>query len=205
MPKETLFTNINGKQYYNIIPGIGVGDIKLGADFYDFIKLYPKYDEIDEYQNHKYENEYYYFYYKKGLCVFFIDDVLDRIFLYSGIKGGYEEGRFSKFNGILKPNISLSSKFEEVKSVFGKPKGSGGLSLVDIPSKWIAYTGISFFFVRDTDEMIYMNIRPIKLKELITDLEILQTQIKNEGLSDSELSRIEDRVEEINKKIKALE
>ncbi|MGD1840974.1 MAG: hypothetical protein ACFB0B_08780 [Thermonemataceae bacterium] len=135
--------------------GVGAGGVLLGMNADEVISTLG-----NDYQKESFEEEklFYLSYYKQGIAVAFTNNLVDVIFLYSGLVGGYETGQFQRFECQIAPSITMDATYEEVIDVFGQPLKEGDLSGADIPSKWLHYEGIGFNFVIESGQIIYISI-----------------------------------------------
>ncbi len=135
--------------------GVGIGDVVLGKEENEIIEILG-----DEYEKSVYEGEdlHYLCFYELGISTCFQGNILNSIFIYSGLKGGCETGKFKRFEGIIDGKITMDSNYQEVMLHFGKPMDQGEYDFPPIPSQWISYDGIAFDFIIETGEIIFMTI-----------------------------------------------
>ncbi|MEM9981400.1 MAG: hypothetical protein AAF734_02815 [Bacteroidota bacterium] len=135
--------------------GVRAGGVSLGMNADKVIGILG-----NDYHKESFEEEklFYLSYYKQGIAVAFTNHLVDTIFLYSGIVGGYETGQFQRFECQIAPSITMDATYEEVINVFGPPLKEGHLSGADIPSKWLHYEGVGFDFVIESGQIIYISI-----------------------------------------------
>jgi len=138
-----------------VSPGAGAGPLKLGMYRNDVDKLLGGPEEVSVFDK---GDQIYYHYYTKGLSVLFAPVRVKVIFVYSGIPGGYEDGRFSPFPGYTSKDITLRSSIKEVKGKYGNPVSKTVLKEAPIPSIILHYAGVDFEFVKDSGKLIYMAI-----------------------------------------------
>ncbi len=149
-----------------IIPGVGIREVRLGETADKVVRSMGRPDEISESADGE---SFYYSYFARGISILFDKKgALLRartIFIYSGLEGGYDKPVFKKYRGTTSESISVDSRYNEVVRAYGKPDEKGELSLIPIPSKWIAYKarGMGFSFRHDNGRMIYLYVmRPEK-------------------------------------------
>lgn len=139
-----------------IIPGVGAGDLRLGMTQVEVIKVMGEPEKVSTFPS---QDCYYYNYLTKGVSVLFKPDRVTTLFLYSGIRGGYEKGDYAPYAGITNNGITVKSNYIDVLNAYGAPLKEGKLSSAPIPSKWISFNGISFSFIIETDQLIYLTVK----------------------------------------------
>jgi hypothetical protein len=148
-----------------IFPGLGVKGVSIGCTMEEIEDMWGGPDEILEFRGDpmairlsEQADCVFYNYLSKGLSIRFVFKKLDAIFLYSGIQGGYEQGKFGKFDGITPEGITLDSSYGQTIHAYGYPDEKGTLEYAPIPSKSITYysRGIEFEFVKALDKMVHL-------------------------------------------------
>lgn len=107
----------------------------------------------------------YHSHFQLGLSLAFERDAarifrLATVFIYSGVRGGYESGRHQRFRGFpdAPPAEVKFPAMREVLAARGAPLKRGALSFAPIPSTWLDYSVMSLDFVTETGELIYMSV-----------------------------------------------
>lgn len=139
-----------------ISPGVGVGPLKLEMQRAQVDRLLGGPEGVNVFDNGQ---EIYYHYYTKGISILFTPSRAKAIFLYSGIPGGFEDGRFGPFPGYTSKDINLKSTKKEILAKYGKPLLT--LEQNDAPitaTSVLEYAGISFECVQDTGRIIFIRI-----------------------------------------------
>jgi len=174
------FSNILGKKnkhtkeeehLVKIIPGIGVGNIRLGMSFKDITRQFGEPEKISKFEEGR---QIYYIYYSKGIQIFFENKKIKTIILLSGLKGDMEVSSYKSFPGITDRGITMRSTYKDIINAYGKPNKVTDFNNLKIPSQRITYDGITFNFVMKTKQLLNINI--ITAEKLTTEEDIISKE-----------------------------
>ena len=165
-----------------IIPGIGVGNIRLGMSFKDITRQFGEPEKISIFED---ITQIYYIYYSKGIQIFFENKKIKSIILLSGLKEHDEASSYKPFPGITDRGITMRSTYKDIINAYGKPKKVADFNSFKIPSQRITYDGISFNFVMKTKKLLNINIitaEKLTTEEDITRKEPIKVPSKKPGI-----------------------
>lgn len=176
-----------------IKPGEGIGELKLGMSKSEIIKILGEPDEQNDPKN-------YLSYYEKGICFMLFSNRVKTIFLYSGRKGGYEDGTFKCFNGSLNEGIGFDTRYETVIKDFGAADEAADLTSAPIPAKYVSYnSGISFDFIEKTGEIITITI--VEKKQPLTPVDFSSINLPND--KDNKIALVQKKLIQLQKMVKS--
>jgi hypothetical protein len=140
-----------------IVPGEGVGEISLGMTVEQATRILGGAEDRKEFDDGR---SVFLNYQRTGISLRFNDGQAAVIFVYSGRKGGYTTGEFSRFHGELPRGLDFDSPYDDVIRAFGVPKESGEFSYAPIPSQWLSYgsLGIGFDFIKQDGRIISVHV-----------------------------------------------
>lgn len=135
-------------------PGEGIGAARIGMTRAALVAALGKPDKVSA----KGSGEYMYFA-GGGLQVSLDAGKVRGAFAFSGVAGGYEKAT-RRFDVRAPKGIGFDATPDQVVAALGVPEARGELTHAPIPSRWIAYAGISFEFVKATGKMISISVTP---------------------------------------------
>jgi hypothetical protein len=104
-------------------------------------------------------------YHQSGISIRLSNEgTVTTVFLYSGIKGGYETGEYRCYKGGLPAGLTFESRYNDVVRVLASHYKTNRLDLAPVPSRSIDYEdlGLRFDFVIRTDKLIFLTLTPPK-------------------------------------------
>lgn len=144
-----------------LTPGEGLGPLSLGMPEAKITALLGPPDERSVFEDGA---MVYLNYHGKGMSLKLDQDRLCSLFVYSGKKGGYEDGKFRTFAGQLPTGVSWKSTEQDIVRLLGEPEKSGEMTYAPIPTRWLHYgsRGVGFDFIIKTGELFEMNVSAAK-------------------------------------------
>ena len=139
-------------------PGESIGAVKLGMTKAELVGAIGAPESSSA---HDATHEYVH-YAGGGLQVSIEAGKVKGIFAFSGIAGGYEKAT-KRFDARAPKGVTLDATYDQVVASLGKPDKEGELTHAPIPSKWIAYAGMSFEFVKASGKMISISVQSAPL------------------------------------------
>lgn len=137
-----------------IVPGEGVGNVDFGMSPEAVKRRLGPPGREDTFPG---DNQTYCSWPDLGLSAQFTGASLTSLFLYSGVKGGYETRDYQPFPGRTREGLTVRSGLDQVLAVYGTPEEQGDLPDAPIPARWFTYReGIGFMVVQDSNAMIQM-------------------------------------------------
>ncbi len=141
-----------------IIAGFGIENLNLGMSIEQIVNNWGEPEEISSYD----DETIYYVWYQKGICCCFSKEhLIEGIFFYTGLPGGFiENGNFpyKAFKTNIQNGISMESTEFEIRSILGKPTAEGVIDFAEIPYIWLSYNGLGFDIVMDSKKIFCISV-----------------------------------------------